>query len=249
MLRNETRATERRAQKASKKGTAKPTLLSSASKSSPNSSPKSGSGIVRPVVKSSFELAVIPAIQIPTETKATCHFVSNFILLPRKGSTRGFMDFLIPLMKTDPDADHLQHSFKACALASLGNRVSSDGVNFSEQAFGEYAKALRTTNMAIRDPKRSTSDSVLAAVLLLSLFEVSKLPITSISLARIKPGDTVSYQQTLLVFFRTSQQLRVATLLGAPTSTEPSSLSRHEGENSCAQRLVYKCLWLYECNL
>lgn len=181
MLRNETRATERRAQKASKKATTRPATVtepaspSSASKPSPDSGPKASSGIVRPVVESPFELAVIPAIQIPTETKATCHFVSNFILLPRKGSTRGFMDFLIPLMKTDPDADHLQHAFKACALASLGNRVSSDGINFSEQAFGEYAKALRTTNMAIRDPKKSTSDSVLAAVLLLSLFEVSVL--------------------------------------------------------------------------
>jgi hypothetical protein len=163
MFRNETRATERRAQKASRKASVKVDAEQS----------RSPSADAKPPVQSPSELSISPTIQIPTETQATCHFVSNFVLLPRQGSARGFMDYLIPVMKMDPDAVHLQHAFKACALASLGNRVSSDGVNFHEQSYGEYAKALRATNIAIRDPKTSTSDSLLAAVLLLSLFEVS----------------------------------------------------------------------------
>lgn len=171
MFRNETRATERRAQKASKKAAAK------AGQSSRSSSSTEGSISPTEVsaYKSPFELAVIPAIQIPTETQASCHFVSNYVLLPRQGSCRGYLDYLIPLMKSEPEASHLQHAFKACALASLGNRVSSDGVDFPEKAFGEYVKALRATNTAIRDPELSKSDSLLAAVLLLSMFEVRVL--------------------------------------------------------------------------
>ena len=82
------------------------------------------------------------------------------------------MDYLIPVMRDDPGASHLQYAFNACALASLGNRVSSNRIDFPEMAFGEYVKALRATNSAIRDPRMSTSDSLLAAVLLLSMFEV-----------------------------------------------------------------------------
>ncbi|KAK1753478.1 hypothetical protein QBC47DRAFT_303598 [Echria macrotheca] len=161
MFRNETRATERRAQKANRKTSVKVDGEQSRSLWIDG----------KPPVQSPSELSISPTIQIPTETQAACHFVSNFVLLPRQGSARGFMDYLIPIMKMDPDAVHLQHAFKACALASLGNRVSADGINFHEESYGEYAKALRATNIAIRDPKTSTSDSLLAAVLLLSLFE------------------------------------------------------------------------------
>ncbi|CCC09468.1 unnamed protein product [Sordaria macrospora k-hell] len=127
----------------------------------------------RKTVRSPFELAVIPAIQISTETQASCHFVSNFVLIPRQGTTRGFMDYLIPLMKTETlsSAPHLQFAFNACALASLGNRVKSDGIDFAASAHGEYAKALRATQAALMDPVKYTSDSVLATVLLLGMFE------------------------------------------------------------------------------
>ncbi|KAK1774050.1 hypothetical protein QBC45DRAFT_426145 [Copromyces sp. CBS 386.78] len=83
------------------------------------------------------------------------------------------MDYLIPLMKTETisSAPHLQFAFNACALASLGNRVKSDGVDFAASAHGEYAKALRATQAALMDPVRCTSDSVLATVLLLGMFE------------------------------------------------------------------------------
>jgi len=168
MLRNETKATERRAQKASRKA-----IVSSRGSEKDGSEPPAPAGETRrvKVERTPFEMAVIPAIQIPTDTQAQCHFVSNFVLLPRPGGTRGFMDFLIPLMSNDGDAPHLQHAFNACALSSLGNRVCSDGFNFPEQAFGEYVKALRATGLAIKDPRTSTSDSLLAAVLLLSMFE------------------------------------------------------------------------------
>jgi len=188
MFRNETGATERRAKKASQKVTLPPKKRkdSSSSSSSFSSSSSDGQGVLKvtprevlsPVVKgaikSPLELSIIPAIKTPTDTKATCHFVSNFVLLPRQGGTRGFLDYLIPLMKktTESSNSHLQYAFNACALASLGNRVRADSVDLHEKAYNEYSKALGSLNIALRNPEEAKSDAVLAAVLLLGMFEV-----------------------------------------------------------------------------
>jgi hypothetical protein len=82
------------------------------------------------------------------------------------------MDYLVPLMKSEAASSHLQHAFNACALASLGNRVSADGLDFRDRAYNEYTRALSATNTALQDPEASKTDAVLAAVLLLGMFEV-----------------------------------------------------------------------------
>ncbi|KAK3936900.1 hypothetical protein QBC46DRAFT_461206 [Diplogelasinospora grovesii] len=192
VFRNETKATERRAKKATKKAAAAAAatattttaqrVMGSAGQEpiSPASSSVGGGDELSPtfkdMIKSPFELAVIPAIQIPPETRATCHFVSNFVLIPRQGGTRGFMDYLVPLMKSESANSHLQHAFNACALASLGNRTNAGGgggstIDFAAKAYNEYTKALSATNAALRDPEASRSDGLLAAVLLLGMFE------------------------------------------------------------------------------
>lgn len=114
-----------------------------------------------------------PLLPIPTEQLASCHFFSNFILVPRQGSTRGFMDYLVPLMRSEPSNSHLQHAFQACSLAHLGNRVRSTSEDIPNKALTEYTKALSATHMALKDPNMSQTDGTLAAVLLLGLYEVS----------------------------------------------------------------------------
>lgn len=174
MLRNETRSTERKAQRASKKALWQLGSLSKAKLSS----------AARPAAKSPFEQALQPAIAIPTETRAACHFLSNFVLVPRQGSTRGFMDYLLPLLKSEDPDGQLHHAFNACSLASLANTSSSSSsgsnspgttktghTSLVNQAFGEYAKALKATNAVLRDPDAWKSDTALAAVLLLGVFE------------------------------------------------------------------------------
>jgi hypothetical protein len=81
------------------------------------------------------------------------------------------MDYLVPLLKAEPPGGHLQHAFNACSLASLGNRVTSDSINFQERSLAEYSKALAGTNAALRHPEGSKSDATLAAVLMLGMFE------------------------------------------------------------------------------
>ncbi|KAL2268141.1 hypothetical protein VTJ83DRAFT_2987 [Remersonia thermophila] len=158
-------------------------------------------------------------IHIPPESLAPSHFVANFVLAPRADGSRGFLDYLLPLLNPPPssiggsnsrggpgpgpDNAHLWHAFQACALASLGNRpgyyhcragdggdaggevgpppaLGPHGVSSQDaasakgilgKAFAEYSKALRATQAALVHPERWKSDGVLAAVLLLGMFE------------------------------------------------------------------------------
>lgn len=119
--------------------------------------------------------SISPFLGIPTEQLATCHFFSNFILVPRQGSTRGFMDYLVPLMKSEASNSHLVHAFNACSLAHLGNRVKSSSVDIPDRALSEYTKALASTHKAILDPEQSKTDATLASVLLLGLYEVCSI--------------------------------------------------------------------------
>ncbi|KAM7221485.1 hypothetical protein V8F06_003057 [Rhypophila decipiens] len=184
MLRNETRATERRAQRANKKALWQ---LESAVITSSSSTNVKVSPAARSAAKCPFEQALKPAIPIPAEMRASCHFLSNFVLVPQMGSTRGFMAYLIPLIKSEDPDGQLHHAFNACALASLANTTTSaknsnkppdpksgrgqGAVELHEKAFAEYSKALRATNIVLRDPEAYKSDAVLAAILLLAVFE------------------------------------------------------------------------------
>lgn len=162
VFRNETQATERRARKANKKaleqkyGKDYESGETSASSTSP---------------ASSTDTCLIPASpQLPVEDQAACHFVSNFVLVPPQGSVRGYMDFLIPLVKMNNIPQHFRYAFDACALASLNNRVGT-GNDFEKEALGKYTKALSATFAALRDPDVAKQDATLASVLLLGLFE------------------------------------------------------------------------------
>ncbi|UNI17361.1 hypothetical protein JDV02_003707 [Purpureocillium takamizusanense] len=162
VFRNETQATERRARKANKKaleqkyGKDGESSESSASSSSP---------------ASSTDTWIIPASpQVPLEDQAACHFVSNYVLVPPQGSVRGYMEFLIPLMKLGNVPPHFRYAFDACALASLNNRVGT-GNDFEKEALGKYTKALSATFAAIQNPEVARQDTTLASVLLLGLFE------------------------------------------------------------------------------
>ena len=170
VFRNETQATERRARKASRKA-----LIQKSGKARPNEDSSSFSGALSTTLsddtKPSAEQAVIPALSVPVEQRATCLFVSNFILMSKPGCNRGFLEYLIPLLSQDSRENHLQHAFNSCALALLHNR-GSPGSKLGEMALSEYSRALSHTNAALRDPRAQKEDSTLAAVLLLGMFEV-----------------------------------------------------------------------------
>ncbi|KAK4194395.1 hypothetical protein QBC40DRAFT_319878 [Triangularia verruculosa] len=137
--------------------------------------------------------ALANSLSIPTEDLATCHFLSNFVLVPKQEqhAARGYNHFLLPLLQQygssmgKEENMHLQYAFNACALASLGERYGAPGPGAGggrvttgkerecllQRAAETYTKALRATNAALKDPVRCKEDGVLAAVLLLGMFE------------------------------------------------------------------------------
>ncbi|GAB0145987.1 hypothetical protein EsHS_00006402 [Epichloe bromicola] len=115
---------------------------------------------------------VKPHPRLSLEEMAACHFISNYVLIPRQGltTTRGFFEFVLPLLKTQNASPHFIYAFKACSLASLNNRVGT-GNDFDKEALGFYTKALASTCTALKDPILTKRDETLAAILLLGLFE------------------------------------------------------------------------------
>lgn len=167
VFRNETQATERRARKANKKAIAQKLKLNSAS---PEDASKHRASPESSLAKSDGRGYVVSTLNMPLDQQASCHFVSNYVLIPRQGSTRGFMEYLLPMLKTETPVEHFKLAFDACAFASLGNRVGP-GNDYDQAALGKYTKALSSTYKALRDPEMAKHDSTLAAILLLGLYE------------------------------------------------------------------------------
>ncbi|KAI0023492.1 hypothetical protein F4780DRAFT_776904 [Xylariomycetidae sp. FL0641] len=169
VFRNETKATERRAQKANRKALAQKGGRPEIPSTEPTE--PSVSMVLPDNAKSPLEQSILPALNVPVEQRASCQFVSNFVLLPRGSSTtRGFLDFLIPLLKQETPHDPLKYAFGAVSMAFMNNRSGTPS-DLTDKAISDYTQALKSVNRAIQDPEAQKADSTLAAVLLLGMFE------------------------------------------------------------------------------
>jgi hypothetical protein len=109
----------------------------------------------------------------PIEDQAMCYFMRNFVLMPGKSSSRGHLAFIPGEMRTeDRDFGHsaIRTVVKAAALSFLASRVNSSSMR--QGAAEAYSVALKYVNSAIRNPTLALEDQTLAAVALLSIFEV-----------------------------------------------------------------------------
>ncbi|KAK2612069.1 hypothetical protein QQS21_001918 [Conoideocrella luteorostrata] len=109
-------------------------------------------------------------LQPSLEERATCHFISNYIMISRNGTAVGFMEFVLPLLNAEKTTPHYQYAFEACAMASLNNSVGNRN-HFERLALEKYTKALAETSAVLHDPITAAEDATLASVLLLGLFE------------------------------------------------------------------------------
>ncbi|PSR85470.1 hypothetical protein BD289DRAFT_482697 [Coniella lustricola] len=171
----------------------------------------------------SGEVTLCQLPSVPTDQLARCHFLSNFILVPRQGSTRGFMDYLLPLIQKERSSSHFQCAFNACSLAHLGNRVRSEAKDLPNLALNEYTKALATTHTALQDPVLSETDGTLAAVLLLGLYEnitATEMGVFSwgshiegaISLVKTRGRKQLRTKTGLLLFIAVRTQMAIHTV-------------------------------------
>lgn len=184
VFRNETQATERRARRAtnSKKYNSQVTLaaqqsayatVQAAGGMSPSAvrmelSPRSDVDVTRALVP------VEPALSIPLDVQAPCYFMSNFTLASQPTS-RGYFEFLLPLVKSEPPESHFGLAFSAVAFAALANRPNARGRNLSIQAVNQYTRALRAVNLALQNPAHQRTDQTLAAIIMLGFFETISL--------------------------------------------------------------------------
>lgn len=166
-----------------------------------------------------------PILTLSVAQRAACYFASNFILVPRDFTPHGYMDYLVPLIESARPGSALSYAFNACAFAALGNRVRADNVDFSSLALKQHTLALTRTHVALGDPKTANTDATLAAVLLLSMYEV-RGPLTLLLPPDVDP-----------LWLRASRQSCPHVCLpGAAILTAPSTSSRPGGVHGCVAR-------------
>lgn len=208
VFRNETLATERRAKKANQKALARIESGSSSTEFKPETS-VTLTDLAPSVAFENFFRSTSFAGQPQTSLteQASCYFISNYVLLPRQGSTRGFLEYVVPLLKSGKVAECFQYAFEACAIASLGNGSGSgSGVEFEKLGLNKYTQAISATYKAVRDPSMAKQDATLASVLLLGLYE----NITAKQLGMLAWGSHIE-GAIQLVKARGRKQLRTKT--------------------------------------
>ncbi|CZS89868.1 uncharacterized protein RAG0_01103 [Rhynchosporium agropyri] len=105
----------------------------------------------------------------PLAQQASCYFLANFVLVPEQGSVRGHLDFVLPLLKQRDPPQSLVLAFSAVTLAALGSRPNSKVLLPTADLW--YLKALKEIKLVLQDPKAASTDSTLAAVMLMAAFE------------------------------------------------------------------------------
>ncbi|KAK6579926.1 hypothetical protein PZA11_007634 [Diplocarpon coronariae] len=242
VFRNETQATERRARRAlnTKRTAAQLTLATQqASFPSPQAQEKSDAErsptLIAPNPGQDASGAVVPrgglaAIPVPLDQQAPCFFVSNFVVAP-KHQSRGYFDFLLPMLRNESADSHLSLAFSAVAMASLANRPNTRGRRqLFGQAVGKYTRALKATNVALQNSVHQKSDQTLAAILMLGFYETIASEKTSamawyshiegaVQLVKMRGRKQMRTKTGYSLFVAVRQQMVVSVLSGSKPLT------------------------------
>lgn len=110
-------------------------------------------------------------LSTPVDQQAVCFFLANYVLVPGAETltSRGHLDFLLPLLKSQPAASPLALTFTSVGLATMAVRPQYRAL--MPMASSSYIKALKRINFALKDPNTAMDDTTLAAILLLAVFE------------------------------------------------------------------------------
>ncbi|KAH7080762.1 hypothetical protein FB567DRAFT_531691 [Paraphoma chrysanthemicola] len=109
-------------------------------------------------------------ITMPPEYEAVPFFFKNFITLPQQAeSTRGFLEYLVPLYNKARSSSVLHLATKAVAMATCGQYPGRQ--DLLRDAVSTYGKALKKLNDDLKDPAMSKSDETVIAILMFSLYE------------------------------------------------------------------------------
>lgn len=115
-----------------------------------------------------------PTITLAPECEAIPFFFKNFITLPQQAeSTRGYLEYLVPLYNRARPSSVLHLATTAVAMAVCGQYPGRQ--ELLRDAVSTYGKALTKLNDDLKDPVMSKSDETVLAILMFSLYEVSRL--------------------------------------------------------------------------
>jgi hypothetical protein len=122
-----------------------------------------------------LENAVPPTISLAPECEAVPFFFKNFITLPQQAeSTRGYLEYLVPLYNRARPSSVLHLATTAVAMATCGQYPGRQ--QLLREAVSTYGKAIKKLNDDLKDPVMARSDETVLAILIFSLYEVSQVP-------------------------------------------------------------------------
>ena len=118
---------------------------------------------------------ISPSLMECPEDNSLCYFMTNYVMVRRHPETsKGFVEHLVPFYSKAASRSPLAFAITATALFSTRYPYSDPlRVTIKAKALASYVEALRLIKVAIQDPQEAKSDSLLMAVLLLGLYEVS----------------------------------------------------------------------------
>lgn len=119
-----------------------------------------------------WNLDQIPqSIVLAPDYEAVTFFFKNFITLPQQAeSTRGYLEFLVPLYNQALPSSVLHLATSAVAMAACGQYPGREAL--VGEAVKTYGKAIRKLNTDLKDPVMSKSNETVLAILMFSLYEV-----------------------------------------------------------------------------
>ncbi|KAI4644247.1 hypothetical protein J4E93_006147 [Alternaria ventricosa] len=117
-----------------------------------------------------LENAVPPTITLAPECEAVPFFFKNFITLPQQAeSTRGYLEYLVPLYNRARPSSVLHLATTAVAMATCGQYPGRQ--QLLREAVSTYGKAIKKLNDDLKDPAMAKSDETVLAILMFSLYE------------------------------------------------------------------------------
>ncbi|KAF1941733.1 hypothetical protein EJ02DRAFT_454849 [Clathrospora elynae] len=117
-----------------------------------------------------LENAIPHTISLSPECEAVPFFFKNFITLPQQAeSTRGYLEYLVPLYNRARPSSVLHLATTAVAMATCGQYPGRQ--QLLREAVSTYGKAIKKLNDDLKDPVLSKSDETVLAILMFSLYE------------------------------------------------------------------------------
>ncbi|KAF2134597.1 hypothetical protein P153DRAFT_352571 [Dothidotthia symphoricarpi CBS 119687] len=202
-----------------------------------------------------IEQALPPTIILAPECEAIPFFFKNFITLPQQAeSTRGYLEYLVPLYNRARPSSVLHMATSAVALATCGQYPGRQSL--VREAVSTYGRALKKLKVDLADSAKSRSNETVLAVLMFSLYETimsTDDTITAwgnhvdgaVALTKLRGTDQFSDPMSLAMF-RAVRTMMITSCVqrSKPIDTFPGTEGWIEpiGDLNAANRLTLICI-------